>query len=106
MSDYSLTSRRNFLKGTTAVAAGLALSGMARTAYAAGSDKIKVALIGCGGRGSGAIRNCLDADPAIHVVAVADAFEGPAKSAQKSLTRERPDRVDIPSDRVFVGLDA
>ena len=106
MSDSNLASRRNFLKGTTAAAAGLTLSSLARSAHAAGSDKIKVALIGCGGRGSGAIRNCLDADPAIHVVAVADAFEGPATNAAKSLKRERPDRVDIPADRVFVGLDA
>ena len=94
------------MKGTTAAAAGLTLSSLARTAHAAGSDKIKVALIGCGGRGSGAIRNCLDADPAIHVVAVADAFEGPATNAAKSLKRERPDRVDIPAEHVFVGLDA
>ena len=106
MSDYPISSRRNFLKGTTAMAAGLALGGIARTAHAAGSDKIKVALIGCGGRGSGAIRNCMDADPAIQVVAVADAFENQAKNAAKNLIRERPDRVDIPNDRIFVGLDA
>jgi predicted dehydrogenase len=106
MSDYSLPSRRTFLKGTTAAAAGLALSGIARSAHAAGSDKIKVALIGCGGRGSGAIRNCMDADPAIHVVAVADAFEHKAEAGAKALIRERPDRVDIPHDRIFSGLDA
>ena len=106
MSDLKLASRRNFLKGTTAMAAGLTLSSLARSAHAAGSDKIKVAFIGCGGRGNGAIRNCLDADPAIHVVAVADAFEAPAVSAAKNLMRERPDRVDIPAERVFVGLDA
>jgi predicted dehydrogenase len=106
MSSNSSSSRRSFLKTTTAVTAGLALTGIARTAHAAGSDKIKVALIGCGGRGSGAIRNCMDADPSIHVVAVADAFEHPAVNQAKSLSRERPDRVDIPNDRVFVGLDA
>ena len=98
--------RRDFLK-TTAVAAGAAATiGIARSAYAAGSEKIKVALIGCGGRGSGAIRNCLDADPSIHVVAVADAFPHKAANEAKALRHERPDRVDIPDDRVFVGLDA
>jgi predicted dehydrogenase len=106
MSDSKFASRRTFLKGTTAAAAGLTLSSLARSAHAAGSDKIKVALIGCGGRGSGAIRNCLDADPAIHVVAVADAFEWAATNAAKSLKNERPDRVDIPKEHVFVGLDA
>ena len=106
MSNLILPSRRNFLKGTTALAAGFTLSNLARSAHAAGSDKIKVALIGCGGRGNGAIRNCLDADPAIHVVAVADAFEAPATKAAATLKREKPDRVDIPDDHVFVGLDA
>ena len=60
MSDLKLASRRNFLKGTTAAAAGLTLSSLARSAHAAGSDKIKMALIGCGGRGNGAAENCLD----------------------------------------------
>ncbi len=106
MSDSKLASRRQILQGTTAIAAGLTLTGVARTAHAGGSDKIKVALIGCGGRGSGAIRNCLDADPAIHVVAVADAFERPAVNQARDLKRERSDRVDIPDDHVFVGLDA
>jgi myo-inositol 2-dehydrogenase / D-chiro-inositol 1-dehydrogenase len=106
MSNSKFTSRRTFLKGATAAAAGLTLTGIARTAHAAGSDKIKVALIGCGGRGSGAIENCLDADPAIHLVAVADAFDRPANDLARNLTRKRADRVDIPSDRIFVGLDA
>jgi len=106
MSDTKLATRRTFLKGTTAVAAGLTLSSLARSAHAAGSDKIRVALIGCGGRGNGAIDNCLDADPSIHVVAVADAFEAPATNAAKNLKRNRPDRVDIPAEHIFVGLDA
>jgi predicted dehydrogenase len=107
MKDTSSPSRREFIKNsaivTASVAGGLSL---ARSAHAAGSDKLRVALVGCGGRGSGAVRNCIEADPSVHVVAVADAFEGAAKSAAASLTREHPDRVDIPADRVFVGLDA
>jgi myo-inositol 2-dehydrogenase/D-chiro-inositol 1-dehydrogenase len=104
---HNQSTRRDFLK-TTAIAAGAAATtlGIAGVAHAAGSDKIKVALIGCGGRGSAAIRNCMDAEPSIHVVAVADAFERPAMNEAKSLSRERPDRVDIPAERVFVGLDA
>jgi predicted dehydrogenase len=106
MSALKTESRRNFMKGTAAAAAGLTLTGIARSAHAAGSDKIKVALIGCGGRGNGAIRNCLDADPATQVVAVADAFEAQASGAARSLKRERGDRCDIPNERIFVGLDA
>ena len=102
-------SRRDFIKSTSAVAAGLAVTGglgIARSAHAAGDSKIKVALIGCGGRGNGAIRNCMDADPAIQVVAVADAFEGPAQGTARNLRRDNKDRVNIPDDHVFVGLDA
>ena len=63
MSDRTKPSRREFLKGTTAAAAGIALAGgldLARTAYAAGSDELKIALVGCGGRGTGAVSDCLD----------------------------------------------
>lgn len=109
MSDTQTTTRRDFLKGSTALAAGAALSGslgIARSAHAAGPDQIKVALIGCGGRGNGAVQNCLDADPAIRVVAVADAFEKKAKAAAKMLREQHASRVEIPEERVFVGLDA
>jgi predicted dehydrogenase len=101
--------RRDFLKGTTAAMAGAALAGslgISRSAHAAGSDVIKVALIGCGGRGSGAVENCMDADPAIKVVAVADAFEDKAKKCAERLRKTRADRIDLPDERVFSGLQA
>jgi predicted dehydrogenase len=76
-------------------------------AHAAGSEQIKAALVGCGGRGNGAIHDCLNADPAVKVVAVADAFEDRAKGAAGSLRGgEFKSRVDLPDDRVFFGLDA
>ncbi len=56
MSNANKPSRREFLKGGTAAAAGLALAGglnVARTAHAAGGDELKIALVGCGGRGTG-----------------------------------------------------
>ncbi len=109
MSETTFPSRRDFLKKTAAAAAGAALAGqlsLARSAHAAGSDQLKAALIGCGGRGSGAIRDCLNADPGVKVIAVADAFEDRAKGAAAGLRKELPDRVDIPEDRVFTGLDA
>ena len=102
-------SRREFLKTSGALAAGAALAGglsLSRSVQAAGSDAIKVALIGCGGRGSGAVRDCLGADPAVKVIAVADSFENRAQGAAKGLRKEFPDRVDLPDDRVFAGLDA
>lgn len=106
MSDSIFASRRDFLKGTTAAAAGLTLSGLARSAHAAGSDRIKVALIGCGSRGKGALTNCLEADPTLRVIALADAFEGQAQGAAAYLRKQFPANTEIPAERIFVGLDA
>ena len=75
-------SRRDFLKGTTAAAAGVALAGglnVARAAHAAGGDELKIALIGCGGRGTGAADDCLASCENVKLIAVADAFEDNAK---------------------------
>ena len=67
-----------------------------------------MALIGCGGRGNGAISDCLNADPAVRVVAVADAFEDKVKLAAQRLRKNESfaQRVDLPPERVFAGLDA
>ncbi len=103
--------RRDFLKASSATAAGLALAGgldLARSAHAAGSDQLKVALIGCGGRGGGAAEDCLSVQDNLKLVAVADAFENRAKGTARRLRQheELGKKVDIPDDRVFVGLDA
>ena len=104
-------SRRDFLKGSATVAAGAALAGglsIGRSAHAAGSDVIKACLIGCGGRGQGAIRNLLNVQDNIQVIAVADAFESNARNAVRGLKAEEAykAKVDIPDDRIFSGLDA
>ena len=107
MSDIGRPSRRDFLKSSTVAAAGVALAGglsMARSAHAAGPDQIKVALIGCGGRGTGAAANCLNAPDNIKIVAVADAFEDRARGAANSL-KNNP-KADIAEDRIFIGFDA
>ena len=100
-------SRRNFLKTGSATAAGAALtSTIARTAHAQGSDEIKFALIGCGGRGQGASQNIFNTKGNTKLVAVADAFDGKASAAIKNLDRKNKGKVDVPADRKFVGLDA
>lgn len=105
-------SRRDFLK-TSTIAAGAAAGSLAigRSAHAAGSDVIKIALIGCGGRGTGAAANCLNVQKLIQekiqLVAVADAFADRAKSTLAQLKNQGySDQMDVPEDRVFVGLDA
>jgi predicted dehydrogenase len=105
-----MTSRRDFLKRSTA-AAGLALAGgltIARTAHAAGGDELKIALIGCGGRGTGAVGNCFDTGANVKLIAVADAFEDRAKSCLTNLRKEPKyaARIDVPEDRIFSGFDA
>jgi len=108
MSDQRKASRREFLKGSTAVAAGAAVAGslnIARTAHAAGDDVIKVALIGAGGRGTGAVAQQMNADKNVKLVAVADAFENRVSGAVGSLKKKYGDQVDV-GDRMFVGLGA
>ncbi len=111
MSDLKTPSRRDFLKGSTAAAAGLALAGglsFARSAHAAGGDELKVALIGCGGRGTGAASNCLGSCDNVKLIAMADAFENNAKDSRANLLKDDAikAKIDVPDDRVFVGFDA
>jgi predicted dehydrogenase len=102
----SKTNRRTFLK-TSAAAAGALVAELALSSgvHAAGNDVIKVGLVGCGGRGSGAISDCLDADPNLKLVAVGDAFEDRAKGLANKIKQDYGQKVDI-GDRIFVGLNA
>src|SRR6478735_3417526 len=70
------TSRRDFLKAAAATGAVLAAGG-ALNAHAAGSDEIRVGLVGCGGRGKGACENVLTAAKGVKIVAAADVFPEP-----------------------------
>jgi predicted dehydrogenase len=108
--------RRDFLK-TTATAAGALAAGAAwvADAHAAGSDAIKVGLIGCGGRGTGAADNVLHSAKGVQVVALGDAFKDRLDGCRGHLTnlarnddrvKELGNSVDVPDERCFVGLDA
>jgi myo-inositol 2-dehydrogenase / D-chiro-inositol 1-dehydrogenase len=103
-------SRREFLKTSSAVVAGgvgLNLS-LASAVYAAGSDTLKVGLVGCGGRGTGAANQALSADPNTKLVAVADVFRNQIDYSIENLksTEAIADRVQVDEDHKFVGLDA
>jgi len=84
-------------------AAGLALS---RSVHAAGSDILRVGLIGCGGRGTGAAGNALNADPHTRVTALADVFPEKIEHTLKVLRGQYSERVDVPPERRFTGFDA
>jgi predicted dehydrogenase len=110
----SRRNRRDFLKTTSALAAAGTLAGglsISRSAHAAGSDLLKIGLIGCGGRGTGAAVNALSADKNCRLVAMADAFEDRLKSSLESLKKqaarmEAPDKVAVDAEHCFVGFDA
>jgi len=102
-------SRREFIKTSSAIVAGSALAGglgIARSAHAAGDDQIKIALIGCGGRGTGAAREALSTQGNVKLVAMADAFRDRLDGSLEQLKERVADRIDVPEDRKFVGFDA
>ena len=103
----SLTSRREFLKNTGRFAAASALAGVALPhVHAAESNSIDVALIGCGGRGSGAAGDALDTKGGpISLAAMADVFEHKLESSYKGLKKQYGDLVDVPPDKKFIGFD-
>lgn len=96
--------RREFMKAGVLVTAATLLPGMASAQGAAGKE-IKVALIGCGGRGTGAASQSLNV-PGTKLVAMADAFEDNLTKAHDSLQKQFKARVDVPAERRFVGFDA
>ncbi|MBX3238791.1 MAG: Gfo/Idh/MocA family oxidoreductase [Chitinophagaceae bacterium] len=103
-------SRREFVKNSTLVAGGLlAAPLMSRANYFSGADDtIKIALVGCGGRGTGAAIQALSTKQNVKLVAVADAFKDRLDNSLKSMKKvEEIDasRIDVPEDRQFVGFD-
>ena len=101
------SSRREFLKRTGGLAAASALvAGAVPHVHAAADGTIKVALIGCGGRGTGAAANALQVQNGpTKLVAMADAFEDRLSSSLESERKSFPSQVDVPRERQFVGFD-
>ena len=101
-------SRREFVQLGGRLAAGTALAGAAiPCVHAAEDNTIRMALIGCGGRGTGAVANALTVPNGnARLVAMADVFEARMKGSQKNLAREFGAAVDVPPDRQFLGFDA
>jgi predicted dehydrogenase len=104
-----LTTRRQFLK-TSAFAGGILAAAPAilpgNLFAGENSDTLRVGLIGCGGRGSGAAQQALAADKNVALVAMGDAFEDRLQSSLKNLQGVAPDKVKVTPEKRFVGLDA
>jgi len=102
------TSRREFLKDTGRIAATSAIAaGIAPSLYARGSSTIRVALIGCGGRGAGAAVNALSVrDGNTKLVAMADVFPDRLRGKYNAIRSQFEKKVDVPAGRQFLGFDA
>ena len=101
------TTRRDFLKAS-AVVASAAVSGspeIGRSVYAAGSDIIRVGMIGCGGRNTGAANQALTADAGARLVAMCDIFMDRVKGKRQALKGQKGDQVVVDDDHCFAGFD-
>jgi predicted dehydrogenase len=107
--DKSKVNRREFLRQGGSLAAGAVVLGSLSSAAFAGEDNtIRLALIGCGGRGAGAVGDALSVPEAgpVKLYAMADVNEGRLESRHKALLKSFPDKVDVPADRKFIGFGA
>ena len=101
------TTRRKFLKSTAALAGGALASKLTtgEVAYAGGSDIIRVGMIGCGGRNTGAAAQALTADPGTRLVAMCDIFMDRVKGKRRILKEQKKDQVTVDDDHCFAGFD-
>ncbi len=108
MPESNVNNRRGFIKeaGTLAAATSL-VTGSMRSVHAAEKNEIQVALIGCGGRGTGAASNALSVpDEQIKLVAMADVFTSKMNASHAALGKKFPDKFEVEEDRKFIGFDA
>ena len=106
--DSNHLTRRDFFQQSGKAVAASALAGIAIPhVHAAGSDTIQLAIIGSGGRGSGAIANAMEATGSTtKLVAMADLYEDRLQRAHTALYDKFQERIDVPSERQFIGFDA
>ncbi|MGB3852303.1 MAG: Gfo/Idh/MocA family oxidoreductase [Tunicatimonas sp.] len=102
--------RRTFLKATGSAVVGSALAfGFApsrATVFLPNSDTLRVGLVGCGGRGTGAANQALKADNNVVLVAMADVFPDRMQTSLESLTKSHGDKVQVDEEHQFIGFDA
>jgi predicted dehydrogenase len=99
-------SRREFLKVSAAAGAGIATAGvLARVAYAAGSDTVKIGLVGCGGRGTADAKNCVEATPGVVLWGLADLFRDRLDPVRANLQKALGEKMQVTDERCFTGFD-
>lgn len=99
------SSRRRFLQ-TSAVVVGGALAGSLPAVHAAGSDVLRVGLVGCGGRGTAAAAQAVNADPNTQLIAMADMFQDRLESSRERLRKSLGEKFAVKNENCFAGFDA
>ena len=102
-------SRRQFLKSGSAVAVGAAVTSnlaIPKAVHAGGSETLRIGLIGCGGRGNGAAKDALEADPNTKLVALAEIFPDRLEDAKRNLRASCGSQFDVADEHCYVGFDA
>lgn len=110
MSSASQPNRRNFISTSAKIAAAGSIAASIAPSRAMGFhnsvyDTLKIGLVGCGGRGTGAVMNAAKADSNTKVVALADAFMDRIETCAKSIKNEIPDQMAVDKDHMFTGFD-
>ena len=102
--------RRNFLKssGATILASSLGANLLAHSSspFFNDNDVLKVGLIGCGGRGTGAANQAMNADPKVVLTAMADVFPDRLEQSYNALKTENAEKLQVADDHKFIGFDA
>ncbi len=99
-------SRRDFVKGAAGVLSVAAVSGLSPRAFAAGGDKIRLGVIGCGGRGTHDSSRCLAAAENVELVAMGDMFKEAIEKCRANLTERLGEKVKVTDEMCFTGWDA
>jgi len=99
--------RRDFIKSSS-IMAGISLTGTTSipSVLSGVDDHIKIGLIGCGGRGTGAVVNAFESGQRVKLVAMADAFQENIKTSYDNLLKKYGDKIDVPDSRKYVGFEA
>jgi predicted dehydrogenase len=103
-SENQSITRRDFIKASVMASLAAAIPGNLGL-YAAGSDPIRIGLVGCGGRGTGAALDCLNGAEGVEVVALADLFQDRIDSSLNKLKETHADKIKVTPERCFTGFD-
>jgi predicted dehydrogenase len=106
--EFDGITRRDFVKRSTIATAGVSAGLMAsgNFAYAGGTDSIRLGLVGCGGRGTGAADNCVKSSDGVTLVAMGDLFQDQMEKSKETLKERLGDKFQVDGEHTFLGFDA